>query len=235
MPELPTFLAKRAERWFGVPSTVTEVEPLSPRFRRVRFAGEALKRGRWQPGYAIEFRVHGARCAIIAHRPSIRLAGIMDVLFFLHGQGPGSAWAAGLAPGQSALVMGPGADGLGLIPGSDWHLFLGEETALGALHALSGALPPNVPVLGAVEVAAGEAATIAPFVPRLQMIAHAPAYGDALLAWLDSATLPAGRGAVYLIGHAQSIQRLRERLVLRGIERRQIKTKPFWSDGKRGL
>ena len=45
MPELPGFLAARAERWLGHGSTVTAVETLSPRFRRVRFAGEALKTG----------------------------------------------------------------------------------------------------------------------------------------------------------------------------------------------
>jgi len=57
MPTLPRFLAARAERRFGHPSMVITVEPLSKRFRRVRFAGERLRDRPWQPGHEVEFRV----------------------------------------------------------------------------------------------------------------------------------------------------------------------------------
>lgn len=234
MPELPTFLASRAERWFGLPSTVATVESLSDCFRRVRFAGEALKGRRWEPGHEVEFRVDER--ALRHYTPACydSAAGVIEVIFYLHGKGPGSAWASGLRVGQSALVMGPGNGGMSLLSG-DWHLFLGDETTVGALHAMTTALAATVPVLGAVEVTGGEEHTVTPLVPRLRVLTRRPSNGAALDAWLAAAKLPPGRGAVYLLGHGQSIQRQRDALLARGLERKQIRCRAYWADGKRGL
>jgi NADPH-dependent ferric siderophore reductase len=161
--------------------------------------------------------------------------GELDVIFYLHGRGLGSAWAAELATGQEALVMGPGDVGIASPTRCDWHCFLGDETAVGALHALTTALPAGATVVGAVEIEAGEEAPARELLPQLAVLTRAPGNGDALAAWLTGATLPSGRGAAYLIGHARSIQRLRDQLLARGLERRQIKSKPYWADGKRGL
>jgi hypothetical protein len=36
-------------------------------------------------------------------------------------------------------------------------------------------------------------------------------------------------------GHGQSIQRQRHALLQRGLERKQIRCRAYWADGKRGL
>lgn len=234
MPELPTFLASRAERWFGLQSSVAVVEPLSAKFCRVRFAGESLKGRRWEPGHEIEFRVDARALRHYTPASYDPAAGRIEVIFFLHGQGPGSAWASGLRVGQAALVMGPGNGGMSLLPG-DWHLFLGDETTVGALHAMTTALAASVPVLGAVEVLGGEERMVAPLVPRLALLARRPTNGAALDEWLAEQQLPPGRGAAYLLGHGQSIQRQRDALLARGLERKQIRCRAYWADGKRGL
>lgn len=234
MPELPTFLASRAERWLGLAGTVAAVTPLSRRFQHVTFAGVALRGRRWEPGHVVEFRVdeRNLRHYTPAHYDAD--AGRLGVIFFLHGMGPGSAWAARLAVNQDVLVLGPGNGGMALTHG-DWHLFLGDETAVGALHALTSALPPSARVLGAVEVEAGEQRTAASLVPRLTALPRGDAPGAALDDWLVCTSLPPGRGAAYLLGHGQSIQRQRGALLARGLERRQIRCHAYWADGKRGL
>jgi len=234
MPELPTFLAGRVERWFGLQSSVAAIEPLSAKFCRVCFAGDALKGRRWEPGHEIEFRVDERALRHYTPASYDPAAGRIEVIFFLHGQGPGSAWAAGLRVGQSALVMGPGNGGISLLHG-DWHLFLGDETTVGGLHAMTTALAVSVPVLGAVEVLGSEEHTVTPLVLRLSVLTRRPSNGAALDAWLAEATLPPGRGAAYLLGHGQSIQRQRDVLLARGLERKQIRCRAYWADGKRGL
>lgn len=183
----------------------------------------------------IEFRV-GERA--FRHYTPARYdtaAGELEVIFYPHGRGLGSAWAAGLAPDREALIMGPGDVGTTLRPAGDWHLFLGDETAIGALHALTAALPAGAAILGAAEVEAGEEGTVAPLLPHLTTLARGTGHGDALADWLAGAALPAGGGTAYLIGHARSIQRHRDALLARGVERRRIRCKPYWADGKRGL
>lgn len=234
MPELPTFLASRAERWFGLPSTVAAVEPLSPRFRHVRFAGEALKDRRWEPGHEIEFRVGERELRHYTPACYDRTAGVIEVIFYLHGHGPGSIWAAGLRPGQTALVMGPGNGGMQRMAG-DWQLFLGDETTVGALQVMSQAIAPGTPVVGAIEVEVGETHIVEALLPRFAVLSRQPTNGAALDAWLREMTLPPGRGAAYLLGHGQSIQRQRTALLARGLERTQIRCRAYWADGKRGL
>lgn len=235
MPELPAFLAKRAERWFGLASTVTAAEQLAPLLRRVRFAGDALRARPWVPGHEIEFRVGEGHLRHYTPAAYDTNAGELEVLFHLHGNGPGSRWAAQLAPGQAAWVLGPGGN-FTLSAQSAWHLFLGDASALGALHALTTALPIEATVLGAVELAPGNETAARAWVPRLAVLSQQPTHGAALDSWLAECTLPAGEGTVYLIGHTQSIQRQRHQLLAHhGLKKSQIKTKPYWADGKRGL
>ncbi|NJM07888.1 ATP-binding cassette domain-containing protein, partial [Candidatus Gracilibacteria bacterium] len=139
-----------------------------------------------------------------------------------------------LAAGSKVLVMGPGNGGMQLMAG-DWHLFLGDETTVGVLHAMTAVLAPTTPVLGAIEVAADERGTVALFLSRLNVLPRRPMHGAALDAWLAEVTLPPGHGAVYLLGHAQSIQRQRAALLACGLERKHVRCRAYWADGKRGL
>jgi NADPH-dependent ferric siderophore reductase len=139
MPELHPFLAQRAERWFGLASTVTAIEALSPTIRQVRFSGSSLQDRPWLPSHEVEFRVDDRALRHYTPARYDTASGVLDVLFYLHGRGPGSLWAAELQIGQTVLVMGPGNGGMSL-QSADWHLFLGDESTLGVLHAMTSAL-----------------------------------------------------------------------------------------------
>ncbi|PCC75213.1 NADPH-dependent ferric siderophore reductase, contains FAD-binding and SIP domains [Nannocystis exedens] len=233
MPEIPAFLAARAEAWFGRACTVLETETLAPRLRRVRFGGAPLKRCGWRPGHEVEVRV-GAR--EFRHYTPMRwddARGEVDILFYLHGRGPGSAWAEALREGDATHLMGPGGR-LRLDADAAHHVFLGDETTAGLFAALARAVPPSAGLTGAVE---GEGLPPDLFTAMglpLDVLSRGPTRGAALLAWLDRVVTV--DSVYYLAGHAESVVALRRALQRQwSIPARRIRTKAYWSDNRRGL
>jgi NADPH-dependent ferric siderophore reductase len=232
MPELPAFLANVAESSFARATLVTEVLDLAPKLRRVRFEGAALRGVAFRPGQEVEFRV--SERAFRHYTPAALdpRVGCMEVVFFLHGRGPGSAWAADLREGQGIKVLGPGGS-FGLRDATQ-HVLLGDETALGLFACLARSARGRC--LGAVEVDRGGHAWPGMLGLDLPAVERSDVRGDALASWVEGSELsPSDDVCFYLAGHAGSIVRIRERLVRDGWPKRRIRTKPYWADGKRGL
>lgn len=232
MPTLPARLAATAERWFGHPAVVTAVEDLSPGLRRVVFTGDALRGRRWTPGQEVEFRV--ADREFRHYTPTVvdPDAGVVEVLFADHGDGPGAAWARALAPGDDVGVMGPAGGIRGRI--TDRRLLLGDASTLG-LFACFAAFGHGA-VLGAVEVPAGDVEAAAALVPDLHVLPAAADPGVALHEWtISHYVADPRRDQAYLVGHAQTIQALRTQLRAQGMPRAAITTKPYWATGRTGL
>ncbi|MDC3954171.1 siderophore-interacting protein [Polyangium jinanense] len=232
MPEMPAFLANVLEPRFGRRAEVTGVADLAPKLRKVRFEGEALRGVTFKAGHEVEFRVSDR--AFRHYTPSAfdARAGAMEVVFFLHGQGPGSHWAANLRRGQTTNVLGPG--GNFVLRDASKHVLLGDETALGLFACFARAAPGQC--IGAVEVARGGGGWPELLGLDLSAAERTGERGDALLQWLE-ANEPAQSADVcfYLAGHTGSLVRIREWLLQRGFSRRSIRTKAYWADGKRGL
>ncbi|MEM6995397.1 MAG: siderophore-interacting protein [Myxococcota bacterium] len=154
MPELPGLLADLLEPRFAREARVVAIEELTGRFRRVRFAGEALRGVAFRPGQEIEFRV--TRTAFRHYTPAAfdPVDGTVDVVFFVHGLGPGSAWSSALTVGQPVRVLGPG--GRFGLRDARRHIFVGDETTLGLFTALQ----EGSSVDGTIEVGADESAVI---------------------------------------------------------------------------
>lgn len=235
MPEMPRFLADALTPIFARTAQVQEIKEVAPRLRRVRFAGHSLCGRRFRPGQEIEFRVSERAFRHYTPASYDARAGTLDVLFYLHGKGPGSAWAESLAPGQEVGVLGPGGS-FGLEPEAAHHLFLGDETCLGLFAAMLAALPAGA-LSGAIELEPGAESWPAALGLSLVAIPRVEgSRGAALLHWLDAQRPRAESGRVaYLAGHAGTIASLRASLLARGWSPRAIKTKPYWADDKRGL
>jgi NADPH-dependent ferric siderophore reductase len=235
MPELPAFLSKRMERWFARPARVGAVEDLAPGLRRVYFEGAALRGVKYRPGQEVEFRV--SETEFRHYTPALFDAerGLCEILFYLHGLGPGSAWASRLQGGLAANILGPGG-GIALDPNARTHILLGDETCLGLFTALIRALPESVTITGAVEIDEGNEGWLALTGLLLDpAVRTGGARGQALASWVER-SLPASDAVVYLAGHTGSIVALRRLLVERlNFHRRQIRTKPYWADGRHGL
>ncbi|MFZ3360675.1 MAG: siderophore-interacting protein [Xanthobacteraceae bacterium] len=80
-----------------------------------------------------------------------RAANTLEIDFAIHEAGPATQWAEGAKPGQTLPLGGP--RGSFVIPTSyDWHLLIGDETALPAIGRRLGELPAATRVVVLAEV-----------------------------------------------------------------------------------
>ncbi|MEL6639553.1 MAG: siderophore-interacting protein [Bacteroidota bacterium] len=242
MPTVPKWMANGMEKIFsGLMSDVlvTQTDYPAPRLKRIRFVGDLGDRP-FHPGQVIEFRVgdRDFRHYTPAHYDAT--AGICEVLFYLHGRGPGSAWAEALRVGDRVKLMGPG----GKMKYRDelaQHFVFGDETTLGLLqlfqsHAqqcgqhLEGLLELNARYQAwPVELGLGAMVVGKSTVPAAREAV------DQIQKWLNAEPHRKSETAFYLCGRAQSIQQIQRVLRFCGIDRRRITSHPYWADGKKGL
>ncbi|MET0209323.1 MAG: siderophore-interacting protein, partial [Burkholderiaceae bacterium] len=155
--------------------TVLRVVPLTPGVVRVTFGGEALRRfvsASFDDHVKLMLPPPGGRPLVLpvpgpdgpalpadAERPTMRdftprsfdpSRGELDIEFALHGHGPAAAWAARAQPGQEVGIGGP--RGSLVIPTDfDWHLLVGDETALPAIARRLEELPADATVIARVQ------------------------------------------------------------------------------------
>jgi NADPH-dependent ferric siderophore reductase len=212
-----------------IAATVTEVEDLAPRVRRVRFAGPSLVGMDWKPGQKIKIEAGNKMRSYTPARVDTK-AGWMDVVFFLHGNGPASLWASSVGVGQAARFKGPVKSMPSAKKTPDWAMFLGDETAIGLAAALLEDLPKTVQVVGAIEVDALDSEAVEAFGLTLSVAIRQQQHGAALLKWLSQTKFPEGRGMIWLSGEANSVRALKLALAKRGPSNVKFKMKAYWSN-----
>jgi len=232
-----------------VTARVRGIEAITPRMRRIRIGGEALRGLAHTPGQQVRLHTGDLMSARTWTRPGDLLrtysiwnldpvAGELDLCVLDHGDGPGARWARELTAGQEVRFGRPEGS-FTLRSDAAHHVFIGEETASVALGAMIGALPPTASVYGAIETATEDDRLPLPRAGDLTwaLRGDASAAGSAVL--LDAVRaldLPAEPGVAYVAGEARTIQLVREHLANDlGWPRRSVLTKPFWSPGKKGM
>ena len=162
--------------------------------------------------------------------------GELTIDFVHHGdEGLAGPWAAAAAPGDRIQFFGPGGAYLPS-PAADWHLLVGDESALPAIGAALPRLPAGVPALVFVEVE-GPAEQQTDLV-RAEGVAvvwvhredRAP--GEALVAAVTAVDLPAGTGHVFVHGEAVMVRELRRYLrAERGLDPQFTSISGYWRRG----
>ena len=80
-----------------------------------------------------------------------RAANTLEIDFAIHDAGPATRWATQAQPGQTLTIGGP--RGSFIIPNAyDWHLLIGDETALPAISRRLAELPPTTRAVVLAEV-----------------------------------------------------------------------------------
>lgn len=226
--------------------TVTEIEPIARRMRRIRIEGDLVRPLPWTPGQHLRVHVSDMskprnwlrpRDLLRTYSVWRRDADGIELCALDHDEtaGPGARWARSLQVGDRVSFGGP--EGRFVLDDGHYHVFAGEETAAVAFGAMLRALPPEAPVYGVVEV--DEPDDRLPLPRELDWQYRrggSAAASQTLLASFARLSLPAEPGIAYLAGEARTIQLLRRHLVSdRGWPRQAIRMKPFWAPGKRGL
>lgn len=159
-------------------------------------------------------------------------SGEADLDVLTHGHGPGSAWAVAARPGDEIEFQGPRGK-LHLV-GADWHLLVGDESALPAIASICEALPADEPAIAVIETtdADDELPVPAGEVHWVHRGAAAPGGADLLTAATRALPLPGGAGHGYLMGETRAMVALRAVLEDRGIEHGSIFVKGYWNTGR---
>jgi NADPH-dependent ferric siderophore reductase len=220
---------------FFIRATVIAVAEIG-RFRYVRLRSPRLVTVAWVPGQQV--RVDCGRTNALI--PLLRTYSVwdhqedwIDLYCLVHGDGPGSRWAAGVAVGDSVLISKPKGDLVTRTAG--FHLFVGDEIAAAAFGPMVRALPTGVSVQLIVNAADSERLPMPRDVTWIPRDAGTPVDTPALVESVAKAEIP-DQGEAYLAGEGRMIHAVREVLVNeRRWPRGSIHAKAFWTPGRRGM
>lgn len=218
---------------------VEEVRDVSPHFRRIRVSSAGLRSASVSPGDKLQIMIleSGPRTySPFAHDPG---AGTVDVLAYVHGDTPSSAWIRSLTGGERCRALGPRGS-LALTSFRGPVVLFGDETSFGVAAALSLARGVTDGLSFVFECSQPDEARavlaelgLASFevMGRQPALAHAGAVDAGI-----RAALARHSGALLVLtGHAQMIQAVRAALKKDPPKYAGQKVKAYWADGKRGL
>ncbi|MEO8059380.1 MAG: siderophore-interacting protein [Burkholderiales bacterium] len=213
---------------------VVRVETLSPHFRSVTFGGESLA-----DFVSASFDDHVKFMLDADDAEPVRrdytprhfdaAARELTIEFALHGDGPAALWAAQAAPGQHATIGGPRGSFI-VAADHDWHLLVGDETALPAISRRLEELPANTRaiVVAQAQDPADRRSLQSAAALAVQWVAGTPE----LIAAVRALELPPGSGYAWCAGEASATATLRRILVEeKGHDRHAIRAAAYWKQG----
>lgn len=152
----------------------------------------------------------------------------LDVV--VHGdEGLAGPWAMRVQPGDTVHFIGPGGAYAPSVD-ADWHLMVGDESALPAIAASLEALPPGVAVHAFVEVSGPEEEQKADHVTWLHRGDRV--VGELLVEAVRGLEFPAGRVHAFVHGEATFVKEIRRLLFVdRQVPRDQVSISGYWRLG----
>ena len=159
----------------------------------------------------------------------------LEIEFFLHGDGPASAWAADCRPGDPITVAGPRGT-YRPADGAAWRLLAGDESSLPAIASILEALGPGAAgtrvlvEVGDRDDEVGAAPFAAADVTWLHRDGQEP--GRRLADAVRAEALGDGDGEVWVGCEAAAMRDIRAHLLgERGLARDAIHTRGYWKVG----
>jgi NADPH-dependent ferric siderophore reductase len=160
-------------------------------------------------------------------------AGELTIDFVYHGdEGVAGPWAASAREGDPLRLMGPGG-AYAPDPDADWHLVVGDESALPAIGAACERVPAGRPIVAVLEVA--DAAEHQPLAGSVDVtwLHRDPARPDQLVDAVCAAPFPSGRIDAFVHGEAGFVRHIRRHLLdERGVPREALSVSGYWRRGR---
>ncbi|PLC06909.1 NADPH-dependent ferric siderophore reductase [Variovorax sp. RO1] len=240
--------------------TVKTVQRMTPHLIRITLTGDALE-GFTSPGFDDHAKLffpdattgqltlptvgpdgpvwpEGGRPAMRDYTPRRHdaQANTLEIDFALHDAGPATQWAEQAKPGDIVGVGGP--RGSFILPTEfDWHLLIGDDTALPAIARRLAELPAGARVVVLAEVDS-EADEI-PFETQAELTLRwvhrqgaAPGLSPVLVDTLKAMTLPAGDFHAWVGCESAIAKALRAHLVgERGANPKWVRASGYWRRG----
>lgn len=153
----------------------------------------------------------------------------LTIDFVVHGdRGVAGPWAMQAGPGDVLVFEGPGA-GYQPDPTADWHLLVGDESAVPAVAASLEVLPAGARAVVRLVCDSPEHELTLPTEAELDLVWVHRDRPDALLEAVRAIDAPAGRVHAFVHGEADEIRAVRAHLLReRGLARAQMSCSPYW-------
>ncbi|MGW1816947.1 siderophore-interacting protein [Streptomyces sp. NPDC002125] len=156
--------------------------------------------------------------------------------FVVHGdEGLAGPWAARATPGDQVTFLGPGG-GYAPEASADWHLLVGDESALPAIAASLEQMPQDALVHAFIEVpdASEEQKLVAPDGVSVTWLHRGDRpVGESLIAAVSGLDFPEGEVQAFVHGEAGFVKEIRRHLRLeRGIPLQQLSISGYWRLGQ---
>lgn len=219
---------------------VVDSRLVTPHMQRVVLTAPELGSFEHLPGQDVMLLVDEDRGRPVRRRYTIRALDrgrrLLTLDVVRHSDGPGERWIRAAAPGVTVEGIGPRGK-ISPAPHTDWHLFIGDDSSLAAIFAMTESLPPDATATVILEVPEpADAQELRPHAPVqltwLHRLGRPAGQPDALVPAASAVAVPAGRPHAYLLGEARVVLALREVLQARGLRPAQISPKAYWGRGK---
>lgn len=159
----------------------------------------------------------------------------LTIDFVVHGdEGIAGPWAAQATPGQQIALLGPGG-GYAPDTSADWHLFVGDASALPAIAASLARVPAGAKALVFAEVEEPIEELPLETPGELQAVwvhRRGIGRGEALVAAVEQADFPAGQVHAFVHGDAGFVRQIRRHLRAdRGVPAGAMSVSGYWRRG----
>jgi NADPH-dependent ferric siderophore reductase len=216
---------------------VTQASHQGP-FREISMTTVTSGVSSWTPGDKIQVRVPGGGLTMRTYTPVRwdKSNGDTTILVYLHGGGPGSAWAEAVAAGDTVQIVGPRRS-IDLTRFTSAPIFVGDETSVGLRVAWTAAHPNLEPVrdnfeLGANSPTALRALGLDPVhVTREETDGHLPVLVEHVVA----AAAEHHESPLILTGRSTTIAAIRGALKTTGHAQRTSRVRTYWDPRRKGL
>jgi NADPH-dependent ferric siderophore reductase len=193
------------------------------------------------PGNDVMIRLTDANGRLVSRRYSVRDVDTakdeLTLWVTVDHEGPGSTWVLNAQPGDEIDVIGPRGK-IPLDPVADWHLFMGDVSALAASYRMASSIDVPGRAIFIIEIDAPDDALATSFdeglgVTGIFVERRGRDLNDAagLMSGLAAFELPPDLGHVYLFGEFHVVRALLAAVTDRGVAPEQISHKPYWRSG----
>ncbi|HYP71055.1 MAG TPA: siderophore-interacting protein [Variovorax sp.] len=214
---------------------VVRVEPMGPHFVSVTFHAESLAGFRSDSfDDHVKFMIDGASVDEPVRRDYTprrfdAARRELTIEFALHGDGPAANWARQAKVGQRAIIGGP--RGSMIIPMDyDWHLLVGDDSALPAISRRLEELPAGsrAIVIAQANDASGQRELSSAAAVQATWVDS----GEAMVQALRELSLPEGEGYAWCAGEAAVMAQLRNVLLAEKQHPKEaMKVAVYWKPG----
>jgi NADPH-dependent ferric siderophore reductase len=241
MARVPEWVANAMEHIFNGSIRKVQVSKItyeSPCIVKMTFKGSFCNVN-FKVGQAISIRVN--ETSYRNYTPSYWNSenGVFQVVFHLHGGGPGSNYISQLQINDTITVVLP--RGFDVYRAEHkYHFLYGDETSIGLFESLQRVIEENgQEYIGILELNKESTELKTNGTLGLEIIDSSVEKAQKAIALLDKIPQRVWElwkdGAFYLIGNGRAIQKFRNALKDKGVKFKNIKTQPYWIEGKCGL